>query len=227
MTTSGTYTFNPDLGTLGMTAFGRVGIRRPEITASHMRDLRESANLVLVEWSNRQPNLWEVGLTSQALTAGTATYTLNANLVMILDAYISTGSPAVDRIILPISRAEYAAYSTKTTQSAPTVFWFNRQTTPTITLWPVPDTNGPYTLNFYSVRQTQDANLANGENVEIPYRWLDAFVAALAWRLAEIYKPDIEQNMLTKAERAWNYAATQDTENVPMYISPQLGGYYR
>jgi hypothetical protein len=188
-----------------------------------MRELHRAANLTLVEFSNRQPNLWEVGLTSTSLVVGTGTYTLNANVVMILDAYISDGT--TDQIITPISRTEYAAYPNKTQAGSPVVYWFNRQATPTITLWPVPD-DATETLNFYSVRQTQDANLASGENVEVPYRWLDAFVASLAWRLAEIYRPDVEQNMLTKAERAWRYAAEQDTENTPLYIYPQLGKYF-
>jgi hypothetical protein len=57
---------------------------------------------------------------------------------MILDMYISYGSPSTDRLIFPISRSEYAAYPDKTTQGTPTVFWFDRLIAPTFTLWPVP-----------------------------------------------------------------------------------------
>jgi len=227
MTTSGTYLYNPSLAELSITAFGRIGVRRTEILASHMADARNAANLVLSELSNLQPNLWEVGLTSLALTLGTATYNVNAEIVMILDLYISTGSPATDRPITPVSRTEYASYPNKTQQGAPTVFWFDRLTTPTLTFWPVPDASSTYTANYYSVRQTQDANLTKGQNVEIPYRFLEAFTAALAWKLAEIYRPEMEQRMQDKAERAWRIASTQDTENVPIYVIPGMAGYYR
>ena len=159
MTTSGTFSYNPSLGEQGQIAFGRIGVRRTELTPAHMADLRTAANDLLAEWSNMTPNLWEVGLQTTSLVQGTATYTVAAETVMVLDLYISTGTPATDRLIFPISRSEYASYPNKTQQGFPTVFWFDRLVTPTITLWPVPDGNGPYTMNYYTVRQTQDANL--------------------------------------------------------------------
>lgn len=227
MPTSGTYSFNPALGDLGLTAFQRIGVRPAELTQSHMHELKNAANLTLSEWANLQPMLWEVGITTTVLVQGTATYTLNANIVMVLDLYISTGTPATDRILLPISRTDYASYPNKTQQGWPNVYWFDRQTTPTLTLWPVPDANGPYSMSYYAVRQTQDSNLANAENVEIPYRFLDAFVAALAWRLAQIYQPGAADTMLVLAKRAFDLATTQDVENVGINIRPQLSGYFR
>lgn len=227
MTTSGTYNFAPSTGEIGLTAFGRVGIRRTAITASHMAELRNAANFLLSEWSNQVPNLWEVGLISTALTSGTATYSVTDQTVMILDMYISYGTPSTDRLIMPISRSEYAAYPDKTVESIPTVFWFNRLISPTFTLWPVPDDTYTYTANYYSVRQTQDANLSNAETPEIPYRMLEAFTAGLAWKLSEIYAPQLEEKMFARYGRAWGIAASQDTENVPVYISPGIGGYFR
>lgn len=227
MTTSGTYDFQPAIGSLGLTAFGRIGVRPSELTQSHMRELQQAANLLLVEFANLQPNLWEVGLQSTTLTQGTATYTLTDRIVMVLDLYISYGSPSTDRYLQPISRTDYASYPNKTQQGFPTVFWFNRQITPTLTFWPVPDGNGPYTANYYTVRQTQDAYLLNGQNAELPYRFLEAYTAGLAWKLAQIYRQEIEDKRFADYQRAWNIAATQDTENVVMSITPGLAGYYR
>lgn len=227
MTTSGTYAFQPSLGSLGLTAFGRIGVRPAEVTQSHLRELQQAANLLLVEFANLQPNLWEVGLQSTALTQGTATYNLTDRTVMVLDLYISYGSPATDRYLLPISRTEYASYPNKTQQGFPTVYWFNRLVTPTLTFWPVPDGNGPYTAYYYTVRQTQDAYLLNGQNVEVPYRWLEAYTGGLAWKLAEIYRPDLEERLFARYQRSWGIAATQDTENVPLAITPQFAGYWR
>ncbi len=76
------------------------------------------------------------------------------------------------------------------------------------------------------VNQINDANLANGENPEVPYRFYDLFVAGLAYRLAKIYKPELEQIRKADYMEAWQVAATQDTENVPLFIRPSLNGYY-
>lgn len=226
--TSKTYDFNTSLGEMIIEAYSRIGVRPSEITQQHMYHARISANLVLAEWSSLQPNLWEVGLQTAPLLQSTATYSVAAETVMILDAYISTtsGTETTDRYILPISRTEYASYPNKDAEGFPAVYWFDRLISPTITLWPVPDDNGPYVLNYYSVRQTQDAVTAGGKTIEIPYRFLDAFAAALAWRLSEKYAPQLETRMFEKMQRSWSIASIQDVENVSLFITPGLGGYY-
>jgi hypothetical protein len=226
--TSQSYDFNPGLGEMILEAYSRIGVRPAEITTQHMYHARISANLVLSEWSSLQPNLWEIGLQSSPLIQGSATYSVSAETVMVLDAYITTSltGEEQDRYIVPISRTEYASYPNKEQQGFPTVYWFDRIISPTITLWPVPDGNGPYELNYYSVRQTQDAVTAGGKTIEIPYRFLDAFAAALAWRLSEKYAPQVEPRMYEKMARSWEIAARQDVENVPLYIAPMLSGYY-
>jgi hypothetical protein len=224
--TSGTFNFFPSTGEIGLTAFARIGVKRTSITASHMAELRNAANLILSEWSNQTPNLWVVDLTTVPLVAGTATYDVAPEVVMILDLYISYGAPSVDRILSPISRSEFAAYPAKTVQGSPTVFWFDRLTSPTFTLWPVPDDSQTYTANYYSVRQTYDADLQGASSPEIPYRFLEAFTAGLAWKLAEVYNQALEDKMFARYQRAWGIASAQDVENVPIYITPGIGGYF-
>ena len=229
MTTSGTYNFNPTLGEITLNAFARCGIRRTALVQEHMQDARMETNLMLSSWSNRGVNLWEVDLQTVPLIQGQSTYSVPSNTIMMLDAYISTGSgqSTYDRVILPISRTEYAYTPNKNNQAPPTVFWFDRLINPTVTLWPVPDQTGYYTLKYYRVTQVQDANYENGQTVDIPYRWFDAFAAGLAARLAAIYAPERAPLLEPKAEAAYVIAATQDVENVPMYISPGLSGYFR
>lgn len=225
--TTQNYDFAPSLGEITLNAFSRIGVRPSEILQQHMMQARMSANFLLSEWSNLTPNLWEVGLQQLPLVQGSATYSVPAETVMILDMYISYGTPATDRYIYPISRTEYASYPNKTQQSFPTVYWYDRLISQTVTFWPVPDGNGPYIAKFYTVRQTQDADFAGGLNVEIPYRFLDAFTAGFAWKLSEHFRPDLEDKMLARYERAMKIATTQDTENVGLSITPAIGGYYR
>ena len=230
MTTSGTYTFNPSLGEIVLNAYARCGVRRTAIMQEHMTDARFETNLMFASWANQGVNLWEVVLISVPLVQGQTTYTVPAKVVMILDAVIqqNTGtSSQFDRVIMPISRTEYSQTPNKLQQAPPTVFWFDRLINPTVTLWPVPDQSNYYTLNYYAVTQIQDAELTDAQTVDIPYRWLDALAAGLAARLAAIYAPDRMQMLEAKAQQAYTIAATQDTENVPLYIMPGLSNYFR
>jgi hypothetical protein len=230
MTTSGTTAYNPSLGDLTLYAFNLCGIRDTALAQEHMTSARTAANLMLSNWANRGVNLWKVDLVTVNLVTGTSTYSVDPNTVMILDAYVTTTNSGVntDRIILPVSRTEYASYPNKQQQGFPTIYWFDRLISPTVTIWPVPNTsNGPATLSYYRVTQIQDSNFTNGQTVDIPYRWLDAFATGLAARLAMIWSPALVQLLKPSADEAYNIAAQQDTEYVSMYISPQISGYYR
>lgn len=230
MTTSGTYAFSPSLGELTLYAYNLIQLRSPSLTAEHMVAARNAANLLLANWSNRGVNLWQVDLQTVTLVEGQATYDVLANTVVILDAYVTItdgSAPAQDRIILPISRSEYASYSNKTQQGFPTTFWFDRLLAPTVTLWQVPDGTSPQTLSYYRLRQTQDANFANGQNVEIPALWLEAFADALAWRLARIWTPQLAESLKQDAAESYAIAAAQNEEVASIYISPSLNSYFR
>jgi hypothetical protein len=159
-----------------------------------------------------------------------ATYSVDPSTVMILDAYITIGAlgtqQEIDRIILPVSRTEYASYPNKQNPGFPTIYWFDRLISPTVTLWPVPDGNQNY-FKYYRCRQVQDANYTNGQNVEIPYLWLDAFGYGLASRLAQIWAPQLVQMLKPLSDEAYQIAADQNTEFAQVYISPQIVGYFR
>lgn len=225
--TTNTYNFNPTAGELVLDAFGRCQIRPSEITQSHMFTARMKLNLLLSEWSNNQVNLWEVDLQTIPLVQGSATYSIPAETVMILDMYISYGNPATDRYLNPLSRTEYASIASKASQGFPSQYWFDRLVAPTVTFYLVPDGSGPYVAKYYRVRQTQDADVTNGYNVEVQARWMAAFASGLAWMLAETYRPDLEDKLFARYQRAWNIAAAQDTENTALYITPQMNGYFK
>lgn len=227
-TYSGTYAFAPSTGDIIITAFQRIGLRPTEILQTHLQQAVIELNLLQSKLSNQQPNLWDVDLQALPLVQGTATYSLPAETVMITNAYIRTGAgtSSIDRLIFPISQTEYAALSNKFIQAPPTQFWFNRLISPTITFYQVPDGNGPYTVYYYRVRQIQDATLPNGYQMEVPYLWLDALTAGLSHRLARVFAPALEQIRKMDADEAWHIAASQNVENVPMYIAPGLIGYF-
>jgi hypothetical protein len=230
VTTSGTYLFAPSTAEVILSAFARLQIKRAAVIQEHMLDGQREANFWLSSLANRGPNLWAVDLQTVSLVQGTPTYTIPPETVMILDMYIETTDTAgnlTDRNISPLNRSDYASLPNKLQEGQPTSFWFDRLIAPTISVWPCPDANGPYTLKYYRYRQVQDANLANGQNAELPYLFLDAFVAALAHRLSRIYAPTLEQIRKADADEAWMIASTQNTESAPFNMSPSMDSYFR
>lgn len=225
---SGTYNYSLSTGEGVLAAFERCQVRAPSIRQEHMLTARRETNLLFADWSNKQVNLWTVELDTINLVQGTATYSLPAKVVMILDAYraVNSGTQSQTNIYMtPISRTEFASYATPQTQGPPTVFWYDRLINPTVTFYPTPDAS--YVWNYYACVQLQDANLSGGETPNLPYLWLDAYVAGLAHRLARTYAPQLEQLRKADAKEAWDTAATQDTENVNLSIQPAISGYYR
>jgi hypothetical protein len=224
--TTGTYNFNPGMGESVLYAYGLCGIRNTALTQQHFETARMATGLMMSEWSARGVNLWQVDLQTVNLVQGCSTYQVPSNTIVMLDAYIGFGNPEIDRLILPVSRTEYASYANKNSQGFPTTFWFDRLLQPTVTLWPVP--NGQQSvLKYYRLRQTMDSNFTNGAAIEMPIYFQNAFSLGLAWRLALTWAPAQVPILKPLADEAYSFAASQNVETSSVYISPMVGGYYR
>ena len=182
------------------------------------------------------PNLWTVVRTQTVLTPGQATYSLTPQTITVLDASIVLNfgsSNESRRFITPISRTEYLSYANQQTPGQPTVWWQDRLISPTITFYPIPDGNGPYTFDYYSCTQLEES-LPGGEIPNIPYRWIDAVVRVfdLSPSLASIRLPVLtrlhsDKSARRKAEQAWKrWNGTRDVENTPIVFAPGLSSYY-
>ena len=72
--------------------------------------------------------------------------------------------------------------------------------------------------------------MAGGQGIELPYLFLDAFLAALAHLLSKaVHGAEHPRTAALKADaaEAWVIATTQNTEAAPMQIGPMLDSYYR
>lgn len=226
--TSGTYNFSPGMGEAVLYAYGLCGIRPTQLVQSHFETARMAANLLLGRWSSDGVDLWAVDLQQVPLIQGCSTYQVPSNTIVILDAYytINNGVTEIDRIMLPVSRTEYASYPNKQQQGSPTVFWMDRLLSPTVNLWPTP--NGQQAcFKYYRLRQSQDANMTGGQGVEIPYYFQDAFCLGLAYRLALSWAPDKAPVLKPLADEAWAIASRQNVESANIYISPVISQYFR
>jgi len=201
---------------------------------------RTSLSLEFIQWENDGWNFWKTVSGTVSLVAGQAVYTLPTNLVTLSEVYYSTvngGGAGInsDRIMLPMTRDDYAQVVNKLQTGTPTQYWFEMLTTPQITVWQVPATGAPsYVLNWYGLQQMQDAGISGGETPDIPRRATEALCAKMALRLCEKFGPKNPQArtaMLQEkkllADDAYAKMERRDQEPGPIRIQPNISGYGR
>lgn len=224
MTTSGTTSFNPDLTEIIEEAYERCGAEAR--SGYDLRTARRSMNLMFAEWANRGVNLWTVEQGTVPLISGTATYALPADTVDLLDSVVRTGSGAsqTDLTISRISEPVYATIPNKTAEGRPIQMWVQRLRTPQMTLWPVPNQSDYYTLVYWRLRRIQDAG-SGANTMDMPFRFLPAMVAGLAYHLALKVPGGLERLQVLKAQydEAWDLASSEDREKAPVRILPRVG----
>ncbi len=235
MATSGTYTFNPSAGDVVLNAFGMVGVRRAQITTEHLENAAFQANLTGVDFTNRNPNRWQMEEIPINLSVGVPTYNLPPQTVAVAAVWIDQvlpGPSTITRILGPLSAVDYASIANKLQQGTPNSFFFNLLTPiPTLTLWLVPNQMPAFVGRAMIFKQQQDTVIANGVTIDTPYRFLDAFTFGLAARLAVVYpdssRPTLPLDLEGAYKDKFNLAASLDQERVPLRFSPNLSSYYR
>lgn len=228
MTSSGTSTFNLSTSGVLLEAFDRIGVRPESITREQLSSGIRSLNLELQSYNNNPVNLWKVELVPITLVQGTATYALDASVQMVTDAYVTlvqSGNPPIDRILIPISRDEYATYPNKTQQGPQSVYWFQRLEAPQITVWPVPDGQSETTLNVYVMKRVEDATTTGAQTLDIPIRYLDVVCARLAVRLAVKYAQGMYPLLKSIADEVYKESFYEDQERSALIITPDFGIY--
>lgn len=226
MATSGTATFNLDIHEIIEEAYERAGLGRA-YSGSDFRTARRSLNLLAQDFANRGINLWTVDQATLSLTSGTASYTLPADTVSVLDHAVreGTGTSQTDLAITRMSLGEYSALTSKNTQGRPVKIYIERLVAaPRITVWPVPNNNN-YTLVYYRIRRIEDSVKGSITQYDAPTRFLPAIIAGLAYQLA-LKNPDVSDRIpLLKQvyEEDFALAATEDRDRSDFRIVPALG----
>jgi hypothetical protein len=215
MATSGSVTFRPNVEEIISESFERCGIDPQTRTGHHARAARRSLNLLFSEFANRGINYWTVTQNTLTLSDGTANYTLPAGTIDILDAVIREDS--TDQIVNRITLQEYNQIPNKTNEGKPSQYMIDRQYTPIIYFWLVPDKT--YTLNYWVMNQQEDITASN-QDTDIPYRWTDTICAGLASKLAMKYAPDKFQILNEVYERSFSFAASSDNDGVSLRVQP-------
>ena len=216
MATSNSRDFDLDVAEIVEEAYERCGLELR--TAYDAKSARRSLNLMFADWANRGLNLWTVTQTTQALTEGTATYTLTANVTDLLEVVIRRRGSDTD--VTRISRGEYLSIPNKTTKGKPSQYFFDRQTLPQINVWPTPE-NSTDTLVFYFVNRIQDVDSLTN-TADTPFRFLPCMVAGLAYYISMKKAPERIQLLKTVYEEEFQRAADEDEDRVSLKLQPSI-----
>ena len=216
MALSGTVAFRPDVEEVIEEAFERCGIDAQTRTGYHAVSARRSLNLLFSEFANRGINYWAVTQNTLSLVSGTASYALPSGTIDIIDAVIRDGT--TDQTINRVTISEYNQIPNKTTSGKPSQYMLDKQYTPVIYFWNVPN-NSTYSMVYWAVNQLDDITASN-QDTDVPYRWSDCISAGLAAKLALKYAPDRFQLLNELYERSFNFAASSDNDGVSLRIQP-------
>jgi len=233
MATSGTTNFNLEFTEIAEEAWERAG--REMRSGYDLKTARRSMNLMTIEWQNRGINMWTIDEGTIDLIKGTATYSLPADTIDLMEQVIRTNSGvAATQSDLNLSRISFATYSSipnKLTQARPIQVVIHRlQAAPTLTVWPVPDKGTApapyYVLKYWRMRRIEDA----GSGVETPdmtFRFLPVVVAGLAYYIAMKAPELIDRLPMLKAvyEEQFGMAAGEDREKATVRLVPRLSNW--
>jgi hypothetical protein len=216
----------PDISELFEEAYERAGLSMR--SGYDVKTARRSLNLLTLEWQNRGLNLFTIESGTQAVTAGTASYTLPTDTIDLIEHQLRTGSGTnqVDTSLERISVSTYAQQTNKNTVGRPTQIYIARNASDvTVTLWPVPDTTTPYTLFYYRLKGIDGLASGVGTSAAIPPRFVPALVSGLAYQVA-LKKPEaMARAPALKAEYTEQFAlaAGEDEERASSRFVPYVG----
>lgn len=212
----------PDLSELFEEAFERAGLEMR--TGYDLRTIRRSLNLLTLEWQNRGLNLFTVEAGTQALTAGTASYTMPTDTIDLIEHQLrtGTGTSQVDTALQRISVATYAQQTNKNSQGRPTQIYVDRSATNvTVTLWPVPESSD-YTLAYYRLKGIDGLSAGIAGSAAVPPRFIPALVSGLAFHIS-MKKPEAAaraEALRGEYERQFEMAAAEDETRASLMLTP-------
>ena len=215
---SGTYAYVPSLDDLLTDAWERCGKSPTVLNGDVVRSARRSLQLMMIDWTNRGANLWQIEPRVLTLATGQASIALTPELVDVMQATVSVGGN--DLVITPISRDEYVSIPNKSLTSRPTQYWVQR-VLPAPIMWLYPTPDQPYQLTAQCLRQPQDV-MTFSAGADAPLLFAEAVTAGLAARLSMKFAMDRYQLLSGEAAIAYRNATGEDRERVPLRVTPRV-----
>ena len=219
MAVSGSTDFELDVADYVEEAFERCGLEAR--TGYDLKTATRSLNLMLADWANRGLNQWTIQQRTISLVKSDGEYSLDPDVIDILAVVVRRDG--TDFTISRVSRDEFLAIPTKTTEGRPTQFFLDRQITPNLKIWPLPE-NSTDVIVYDSLTRIDDADTAKN-TMEVPFRFYPCLAAGLAYYLSLKRAPERVQMLKAVYEEEFRRAIDEDRDRASFQISPSLRNY--
>ena len=100
----------------------------------------------------------------------------------------------------------------------------DKQLTPTVSVWPVPDKSSTYTMYMNVLTRMDDADIGSN-TLEMPYRFYPCLAAGLAYYISLKKAPDRTGMLKQLYEEEFLRAMNSDEERASFRIAPDLSSY--
>jgi hypothetical protein len=221
MSTSGSKDFELDVADYIEEAFERCGLEVR--TGYDLKTAKRSLNLMLADWANRGLNQWTIKQRSLSLVANDGEYDLSTDVIDVLSVVVRVSG--TDYSMERLSRDEYLTIPTKTTSGRPNQFFLDRQLTPNLKIWPVPDSSTSYTVYYDALTRMDDADTFTN-TLDLPFRFYPCLAAGLAYYLSLKKSPQRTQMLKAVYEEEFQRAAEEDRDRASFNVVPKFS-YYR
>ena len=163
---------------------------------------------------------------NETITGGTSGATTTVSAVQDLSDTQSTidmlsavvTRTGTDFEITRLSRSEFLNIPTKTQTGRPNQFFLDRQISPVLKIWPVPDNNTDV-IKFNRLTRIDDAD-AFTNTVDIPFRFYPCLAAGLAYYLSMKRSPQLMAPLKAIYEEEMLRAMEEDRDRASFKISP-------
>ena len=220
MATSNSTDFEPNVAEFVEEAFERCGLELR--TGYDLKTARRSINLMLAEWANRGLNQWTIEQATQTVTEGTTDYSLNSNVIDILDVVLrrTINQTQTDISMNRISRSEFINIPNKTTKARPSQFFLDKLSTPTLKIWPAPE-NSTDILVFNKLVRMDDADKPTN-TMDMPFRFYPCFAVGLAYYISLKRAPERTSQLKSLYEEEFDRAMSQDEDRASYRVRPDI-----
>jgi hypothetical protein len=220
MTVSGSKDFELDVADYVEEAFERCGLEVR--TGYDLKTAKRSLNLMLADWANRGLNQWTIKQRTVTMVPGDGDYDLGKDVIDILSVVVQRDG--TDYSLERLSRDGFLTIPNKTTQGRVNQFFLDRQITPVLKLWPVPD-NSTDVVYYDALTRMDDADIYTN-TMDMPFRFYPCLAAGLAYYIALKRAPNRIQMLKAVYEEEFDRAATEDRDRSSFNVVPKYE-YYR
>ena len=219
MTVSNSKDFELDVSEYIEEAFERCGLDAR--TGYDLKTAKRSMNLLFADWANRGLNQWTIAQRNFTVTQSDGEYDLNADVIDILSLVVRRDG--TDYSLERISRDAYLNIPSKTTTGRPTQFFLDRQITPNLKLWTLPD-NSTNAVYYDALTRLDDADTYIN-TIGVPFRFYPALAAGLSYYIAIKKAPDRIQLLKGIYDEEMDRAMEEDRDRASFHVAPSLRGY--